>query len=134
MSVIWQNGESIIGCFKKTKHAKFCEKRTFLTLWYAHVLVRIRRWEIFVFRKIWRALFCFWNTRFKIRHFAILPTIWPDFSESPEIVRKLCLSTKFSRLEIRWNYGILPSVYVFIPNMETFWLEKTSHLVLFVIY
>ena len=24
-------------CFKKTKHVKFSEKRTFLTLWYAHV-------------------------------------------------------------------------------------------------
>ena len=30
-SVIRQNGESQNGCFKKTKHAKFPEKRTFLT-------------------------------------------------------------------------------------------------------
>ena len=76
----------------------------------------------------------FWNTRSKIRPFAILPTISPDFSQSPEIVRKLRLSAKFSHLEIRRNYGILPSVYVFIPNMETFGLEKTSYSVLFVIY
>ena len=30
---------------------------------------------MFVFRKIWRALFSC-NTRFEIRPFAILPTIW----------------------------------------------------------
>ena len=30
-SVIRQKGESENGCFKKTKHAKFSEKRTFLT-------------------------------------------------------------------------------------------------------
>ena len=29
-SVIKQKGESQNGCFKKTKHAKFPEKRTFL--------------------------------------------------------------------------------------------------------
>ena len=37
-SVIRQKGESQNGCcFKKTKHAKFSEKRTFLTPWYAGV-------------------------------------------------------------------------------------------------
>ena len=30
-SVIGQKGESQNGCFKKTKHVKFPEKRTFLT-------------------------------------------------------------------------------------------------------
>ena len=35
-SVIRQKGKSQNGCFKKTKHAKFSEKRTFLTPWYAH--------------------------------------------------------------------------------------------------
>ena len=30
-------GESQSGCFKKTKHAKFSEKRTFVTPWYAYV-------------------------------------------------------------------------------------------------
>ena len=40
--------------------------------------VRVRIWglEMFVFRKIWRALF-FWNIRFEIRPFALLPTICP---------------------------------------------------------
>ena len=33
-------GESQNGCFKKTKHAKFSKKRTFLTPWYAHVKSR----------------------------------------------------------------------------------------------
>ena len=35
-SVIRQKSESQNGCFKKTKHAKFFKKRTFLTPWYAH--------------------------------------------------------------------------------------------------
>ena len=35
-SVIRQKGESQNACFKKTKHAKFYEKWTFLTPWYAH--------------------------------------------------------------------------------------------------
>ena len=53
-SVIRQKGESQYGCFKKTKHAKFSEKQTFLTLWY---------------------VLCFsWNTCFQIRPFALLPT------------------------------------------------------------
>ena len=30
-------GESQNGCFKKRKHAKFSEKWTFFTPWYAHV-------------------------------------------------------------------------------------------------
>ena len=34
-SVIRQKGESQNRCFKKTKHVKFPEKRTFLTPWYA---------------------------------------------------------------------------------------------------
>ena len=44
---------------------------------------------MFVFRKIWRALF-FWNTRFEIRPFALLPAIYQlitwiskDVSETP---------------------------------------------------
>ena len=36
-SVIRQKGESQNGWFKKTEHAKFSEKRTFLTPWYAHI-------------------------------------------------------------------------------------------------
>ena len=31
LSVMSQKGESQNGCFKKTKHAKFSEKQTFLT-------------------------------------------------------------------------------------------------------
>ena len=38
-SVIGQKDESQKGGFKKTKHAKFSEKRIFLTLWYAQVRV-----------------------------------------------------------------------------------------------
>ena len=38
-SVISQKGESQNRCFKKTKHAKFTKKRTFLTPWYSHLPV-----------------------------------------------------------------------------------------------
>ena len=37
-----QKGESQNGCFKKTKHAKFSLKQTFLTPWYAHVHAILR--------------------------------------------------------------------------------------------
>ena len=73
--VIRQKGESQNGCFEKTKQAKFSEKRTSLTPWYAHVRVRIRGLEMFVIRKIWLALFS-WNTRFEICPFALLLTIF----------------------------------------------------------
>ena len=67
-SVVRQKCESQNGCFKKTKHARFSEKRTFLTPWYAYVRVRIRGQEMFVFRKIWRALIFlkqpFWDSPF----------------------------------------------------------------------
>ena len=42
MSVIRLKGKFQNGCYKKTKHAKFSEKRKFLTSWYAHVHVHIR--------------------------------------------------------------------------------------------
>ena len=64
-SVIRQKGESQNGCFKKTKHAKFSEKRT----------CAYQGIKMFVFRKIWRALFP-WNTHFEIRPFALLLTIY----------------------------------------------------------
>ena len=52
-SVIRQTGESQNECFKKTKHAKFSEKRTFLPPWYAHVRnIRFSgNWACFVFLK-----------------------------------------------------------------------------------
>ena len=48
----------------------------------SYPLIRTRtcayQWvRMFVFRKIWRALFS-WNTHFEIRPFALLPTIYPD--------------------------------------------------------
>ena len=46
-SVIRQKGKSKNGCFKKTKHAEFPPKWTFLTPWYAHVLLCIRGYQFF---------------------------------------------------------------------------------------
>ena len=40
----------------------------------ANVRVRVRGYEMFVFRKIWLALFS-WSTRFEIRRLALLPTL-----------------------------------------------------------
>ena len=39
-------GKSQNGCFKKTKHAKFSEKRTFLIPWYAHDEVFFKTYNI----------------------------------------------------------------------------------------
>ena len=48
-----------------------------------HTCVRIRRKEMFLFRKIWRVLFSC-NTRFEIRPFTVLPTskelVFPDLA------------------------------------------------------
>ena len=40
---------------------------------------------------------------------------------SPETMRKLCLSAKFPYQEIRWNYGILRSVYY--KSGSAFWYD-----------
>ena len=62
-----KKGESQNGCFKKTKHAKFSEKRKFLTPWYADVYYQgVRNVHFsetlacFVFLKhlFWDPLFC----------------------------------------------------------------------------
>ena len=47
LSVIRQKGESQNGCYKKTKHAKFSEKRIFLASWYEHVRVEVRNVRFF---------------------------------------------------------------------------------------
>ena len=41
------------GCFKKTKHAKFSEKRT-ITPWCAHVIICF----VFLKHQLWDAPFC----------------------------------------------------------------------------
>ena len=67
-SLIRQKAEFQNRCFKKTRDAKFSEKWTFLTPWYAHVRVRIRWLKMFVFPNILRALVS-WNNRFEIFFF-----------------------------------------------------------------
>ena len=63
--------------FRKTKISyPLIRTCPFLIPWYAHGRVRIREKEMFVFRKIWRALFS-WNSRFEIRRVAILQTKCP---------------------------------------------------------
>ena len=71
-SVIRQKGKFQNGCFKKTKHAKFSEKRTFLTPWYAHVRVCIRGVRKVRFSEN-LACFVFLKHCFEIRAFALLP-------------------------------------------------------------
>ena len=66
-SVIRQKDESQYGCFKKTKQAKFSEKQTFLTPWYAHACVSggnkcsfLENLACFAFlkRPFWNSPFC----------------------------------------------------------------------------
>ena len=66
LSVIRQKGEYQHGRFKKTKYAKFSEKFP------GYVCVSAGK-KMFVFKKIWRALFsCY--LRFEIRLFVLLST------------------------------------------------------------
>ena len=39
--------------------------------------------------------------------------------ESPETLRKVCLSAKFPHQEIRWNYGIYTVLYICYEKKET---------------
>ena len=57
-SVIRQKGESQNECFKKTKHAKFSEKRTFLTPWYAHVRKTVNHLTLMMMMIWWWIVFC----------------------------------------------------------------------------
>ena len=71
-SVIRQKGKSQNRGNKKAKHAKFSEKRTFLTPWYAYVCVRIRDEKSLFFGKF-DGLYLL-VTCFKIRPFTLLTT------------------------------------------------------------
>ena len=65
-SVIRQKSESQNGCFKKTKHVEFSEKRTFLTPRYADVRTCAYQGVRNVcFSENWRVLFS-WISRFEI--------------------------------------------------------------------
>ena len=72
-----QKDKSQNGCFKKRKHAKISEKRTFLTPWYAHVRIGGKKcsffgkFSILFFGKFSNSALC-WNTCFEIRRFALL--------------------------------------------------------------
>ena len=65
--------------FQKTKHAKFSKNKHFLPSDTHTYVLRIRGWEMFVFRKIWHAFFS-WNTLFEIRPFPVGKG--PGFSSS----------------------------------------------------
>ena len=53
MSVIRQNGESQNGCFKKTKHAKFSGKQTFLSPWVMMIIQKVLTLTKFVLYVCW---------------------------------------------------------------------------------
>ena len=62
-------GNKAKGCFKKTNHAKFSEKQTFLTPWYAHVCGHIRGKKCSFFGKF--GVVCFLETH--VLRFALSP-------------------------------------------------------------
>ena len=49
----FESSEKPSGGYALSTYAKYSEKLTFLTLWYAHVRVRIMGLEIIVFGKIY---------------------------------------------------------------------------------
>ena len=73
-SVIRQKGESRNGGNKRAKHAKFSEKRTFLTSWYAHLRTCAYHGVRNVRFSENLACFAFMLLRFEIRPFVLLPT------------------------------------------------------------
>ena len=87
-SVIRQKDESQNECFKKTKHVKISQKRTFLTPWYAHircsfVCLFFRIFNVFCFLEtpILESLFCLITVENKILElvinlFSLIKCIW----------------------------------------------------------
>ena len=69
--VIRQKNKSQNGRYKKTKHAKFSEKRMFLTLWYVHVRVRISCKKCLFYGKFGVLVLCFLVT--PVLRFVLLP-------------------------------------------------------------
>ena len=63
----------------------------------------------------------FWCGNFEERH-----SFRRVLGASPETLRKLCLSSKFWHLEIRWNFGILRSVRYQVCFLFPLKLQKIS--------
>ena len=115
-SVIRQKVESQNGGNKKAKHAKFSEKRTFLTPGYAHIRVRIRGWEMFVFSEIWRALLsCY--LLFEMLPFTLLPT------NCKSICKKFFLVNL--GLQFNWDKKYNQGLILIIRN-SFFWTVSTN--------
>ena len=74
---------------------------------------------MFVFRKIWGALFS-WNTRFEIRSFALLPTNWQnkDFLPLSLILSKTSViatrNATVNAWEILFYDNFIQIIYLFI--------------------
>ena len=135
-SVVRQKAESQNGCSKKTKHAKFSEKLTFLTprtpaYWGVRNVC---------FLKIWLALFS-WNTCFL--RFALLPYyrrffnfhIFPLMSSflAPKVSIKLEKINPKSILYFMFNNyistcGILPKMFVMKISLQN---KKNSEYTVF---
>ena len=94
--------------FQETKHAKFSEKRTYLTSWCAQVHKRFS----FVFREIWRALLS-WNTSFEIHPFTLLPTKWKWLGLLYIFPKVLPLITITGSLSWIWLKLVLRKIYWF---------------------
>ena len=87
---------------QENKTRQISEKLTFFNPWYIGSCVRIRGYEMFVFRKIWRVLFSC-DTRFAIRRFALLPRV---FRTLPVIYDNACLHLL---LAVNYFYKKAPS-------------------------
>ena len=79
-SVIRQKEDSQNRCFKKTKYAKFYEKRHFLPP-DRHTYVCVSGGKECLFFGKFGVLCFFWNTHFEICPFALLPTNCSDHSD-----------------------------------------------------
>ena len=103
-SAIRQKGESQNGCYKKTKHAKFSEKRTFLT----PLRTRVRTFKTFTF---------YLHSDNDQLVFAIVP-FFSDLSEHSELKR-----SKPERLDevsfITSSISAIRSINIDSPISET---------------
>ena len=126
-SVIRQKGKSQNGCFKKTKHGKFSEKRAFFTPWYAHLRVK----NVYFSEKF--DVLCFLET--PVLRFALLLYYWRlnHFTTLSQVCGNVTIMRSLIIPILRSSYIISREVHLLSNvalqrwgNVTTLWLWRRN--------
>ena len=129
--IIIRKGESQNGCFKKTKHAKFSKKRTFLTPWYAHVRTCQIEWVSDSFLKNMEIFpISIWLKKLFLQEgdsefFSLKDTFMKkSFFEMEKRILENYL-TEYSTM-FQWFLNFLKVYKLILSNFPTFWVSPHS--------